>query len=442
MQTFKNTLRSFRDDDYGGITAWGLLIFASMAALGATALDVSYLMSTQGHMQIAADSAAHAALYTRDTKSEAQARAAAIDLVEAAFPPSKYGQVLTDGDIEFGTWDKASASFTAGGVAPTAVRVTTSRRANKMNAVPSFLFRMVGIDAFDVATTSVFETFRPMCLTEGFVADGVVDIQSNNTYTAGFCLHGNDHISLNSNNVFEEGTIVSMPNIDDVDLPRSGYETNPGLAAALRTGSYRLRVVNRLESIINGLLLGDLDVIPDYIDSVVPTVLLGNRLDAGDFMPGRIHYRSCFIEHLFLSKGKITIKNDTLLEDVVLVTDCEVKFEQGVRLENAIVATTHTGARSINAPSTLTVGRNDGCAAGGGAKLLTMGSMEFAADLHIYGGQLIAKDDITFSANANGIQGASMVAGGDISGTSNMEMGYCGSGMDDNFEDDYFRMVQ
>ena len=88
------------------------------------------------------------------------------------------------------------------------------------------------------------------------------------------------------------------------------------------------------------------------------------------------------------------------------------------------------------------IGRNDGCAPGGGAQLLTMGGVEFAAAMEIYGGQVIAKGDITFTANAYGVQGASLISGGTLSGTSNMAMGFCGGGgMEDNFEAEYFRLA-
>jgi hypothetical protein len=60
----------------------------------------------------------------------------------------------------------------------------------------------------------------------------------------------------------------------------------------------------------------------------------------------------------------------------------------------------------------------------------------------MFGGQILAKQNITFTANANGIQGAAMVAGGTISGTSNMSMGFCGSGMEHNFHAAYFKLVE
>ena len=37
--------------------------------------------------------------------------------------------------------------------------------------------------------------------------------------------------------------------------------------------------------------------------------------------------------------------------------------------------------------------------------------------MHMYGGQIIAMGDVAFAANANGIQGASILAKGTISGT-------------------------
>ena len=72
-----------------------------------------------------------------------------------------------------------------------------------------------------------------------------------------------------------------------------------------------------------------------------------------------------------------------------------------------------------------------------------MGSVNFPANLSIYGSQIIALGDIDFEANANGVEGVSMVAGGQIDSTSNMAMGFCnGSGLENRFEAEYFRVVR
>jgi len=135
------------------------------------------------------------------------------------------------------------------------------------------------------------------------------------------------------------------------------------------------------------------------------------------------------------------VSSDTVFQDIVLRTNCSIKFGQGVILQNTVIATSNTSATSLNAASGLQVGRNDGCLEGGGAQLITMGGMRFPADLKVYGGQLLAKGDIQFAANANGIAGASFIAGGTISGTSNMAMGFCGTGMENNFQAEYFRLT-
>ena len=63
------------------------------------------------------------------------------------------------------------------------------------------------------------------------------------------------------------------------------------------------------------------------------------------------------------------------------------------------------------------------------------------SDLRFYGGQVIARLNVDFSANSGGIEGASIISGSTISGTSNMTMGFCGTGMEDNFAVPYFRLA-
>lgn len=163
--------------------------------------------------------------------------------------------------------------------------------------------------------------------------------------------------------------------------------------------------------------------------------LSGKKFDEGDFTKGRVHEISG-------KNCKITLSPSTALEELVIVTDCAVKFGNGTELNDVVIATTDTGAKSMNASSGLQVGREDLCTEGGGAQLLSLGGMAFPAKLELHGGQLIAQSDISFSANASGIQGASMISGGSIDGTSNMDMGICGTGMEDNFQATALRLAR
>lgn len=432
-----NDVVSFRAEEDGGATAWGLLLLVSMALLGGLAVDVSNVMTERTNLQVAADSAAHAALLKREFGSSNEAVAAAQANMERNLPAQAFGTTLRAEDVVFGRWDDETRQFTPEMSSRSAVKVTARMQEATGNPVKVFLLQFAGLDTWDVVADAVYVTYHPTCLKEGFVAEQPVDIQSNNSFQDGFCVHSNSYVSLNSNNYFEPGTVVSMPDLDDLELPNSGYKTNTGLKEALREGSWNIRIVSRIKGIIDGLLAFDSRYLPDYITSKVPVTLPSSTVTQANLVQGKLHRYSC-------SRGgsTLTIDKDVLMQQVVLVTDCEVKFSAGVALEDAVVATTNTSAKSISAPAQLRLGRADNCAPGGGVQIVTMGSVKVAADLNMNGVQIIAKDDIEFTANAVGIQGAALVAGGTISGTSNMSMGYCGSGMEDNFQAEYFKLVQ
>jgi len=107
-----------------------------------------------------------------------------------------------------------------------------------------------------------------------------------------------------------------------------------------------------------------------------------------------------------------------------------------------VIVNESTSAKSFNAASGIQIGRDDNCAEGGGAQLVTRGGIDIPAQLKMFGGQMIAAQDVAFTAEADGIQGASIISGGRIDGTANSVMGFCaGEGMEDNFEAEYFRLA-
>ena len=426
-------LLDFLRDENGSITIMSLTWIPLTLMIGGLALDTANAMMVRTQLQTVADAAAHAALFTRETGTAEDAHEAARGIVAGSLPAERHGDVIRDGDIQFGTWDPATQAFTPDPASKSAVRVDLARVAERSNPVGTWLLRLAGLDAWDIHRVAVFETWRPGCLNEGFVARGVVDLRSNNYFTNGFCIHSNDHVELQQNNAFEEGVIVSMPDSGTIVLPASGFDKNEGLEAALRDGSYNIRMLNRLPDIIAGVGTYGSNEMPDYIDAAGIVTLDKSNLSPTDFTPGRIHRKVCGgAGTLSISAGAIT--------DAVLITDCAVQFVD-TTLDNTIVATTSTDAKSVKSSSGLQIGRDDDCATDGGAVVLTLGGIDIAANLSLFGGQIVAGGDIQFSANADGIEGASLIAGGGISGTSNMTMGLCGGGMERNFELDYFRLA-
>lgn len=451
-----HALRLVRDEQ-GGITVFGLFFLLALAIFGGVALDVANAVQTRTHLQVAADSAAFAALKTRDEDfwgTPEEAKAVGLALAAANMPAATNGEVLKIEDISFGRWDAEAQTFERDDSARGAVLVSTRRAAANGNSLGTYLLRLVGVKTIDLSRDSVFVLSRPGCFREGFVAEQEVDLQSGNSYQNGFCIHSNDHVSLNSNNYFEAGTVVSMPDLANLDLPRSGFETNEGLREALRYNRYHIKILAELPARIEALRDPWLVTDPEFTDAYrhYITTTTARQLKVVNGQPksteevkdlaqpnlaeGAVHVMTCAT-----SGAQVNVKSGTILRNLVLVTNCSLKFEEGVALEDAVVATTSTDVRSINAPSGLRIGRDDNCATGGGAQILTLGGLDVAAKLQLYGGQIVALKDIAFSAEAYGLQGASMVAGGHISGTSNMNMGFCHNGMEDNFHADYLRMA-
>ena len=292
MRRLTKSFQNWIDDERGGIAIFGLYMFMSVLIMAGLAIDMSHLINNKTRLQIAADTAAHAALYNRDTKSADDSKVAALAVANAAMPSGRYGDVLKVTDIHFGSFDFADQSFTIDENSRSAVLVTTNQLASRANPISSFLLQFIGFAEWDVSVDSVFVTYRPACLREGFVADGIVDIQSNNEFWSGFCIHSNTHVELNSNNTFEAGTIVSMPDEESIVLPNSGWSTNDGLRAALREGSYEMRLVHKLPDIITQLSNADAEYIPAGINRTDIRRLNENKLAAGRLEPGYIYIRS------------------------------------------------------------------------------------------------------------------------------------------------------
>jgi len=442
-------------EEDGGITAFALQIFMASLVLGGLALDFGNGVSAKVQLQVAADAAAHAAIYTRELHTETEAKDVALQIAALNMPSGKYGNVLKSSDIKFGSWDRDAQVFTVKPGSRDAVMVSTERYASNGNAVSTYLLGLIGMNTWDVSSQSVFETYYPMCFREGFVSQDRAEIQSNSVYGAGFCIHSQSYVKASSNNIFEKGVVVSMPDRADIELPSSGYESNVGLADALRDGSYKLRILSRIEDIYAGLAdpqdpnfgimtseneIGDKnDYYRAYIKNKQP-INLNYKFDAeaGTFSPGRIHVVRC-------KKDKMTydLRAGSVLKNAVLITDCRLTFQAGATVEDAVIFSDNSESTAVRGSSGVKIGADDHCAEGGDVQIVTLGSVSFASAAEIYGSQIIAVGDIELTANADGLEGVSLVAGGTLDVTSNGAYGFCGgAGMQNNYEAAYFRLAR
>lgn len=441
-----HALRRAAREEEGGITALNLSFALVLAIAAGLAIDIANLVTARTQLQVAADAAAHATLSTREwVSTNDEAKQKGVEIAHANMPVSAFGDVLRIDNIHFGTFEPATKTFTidesvtTAGNVEKAVYVETDRLLANANPVSSFLLQFAGFWNWDVRTSSVFEIYRPRCLQEGFVAENMVDIQSNNGFYNGFCIHSNSHVEVNQNNEFEHGTIVSMPDKAQIVLPSSGYDKNDGLEAALRSAKYNIKILNRLDEIKAGVNDPNSPHYRDFLtnDSIVDREYTANNnsIAPADFTTGRIYDLTCTKPNGSLSMSAGPWK------DIVIITNCPIVFGNNAVLENATIITTNTGDDSWKAPQGLVLGKDDNCNPNNSVQLISYGSVSTASKMEIYGSQIIAAGDVAFSANADGIEGASIIAGGTISGTSNMSMAFCGEGMENNFGVDYFRLI-
>lgn len=444
---------AFVKSEDGAATPIAIAFCIIFIVLGGVAVDFNKAVSERTQLQLATDSAAHAALYTREFETAEDSITAAMATIEGMLPDIAYKDALKSTDIEFGYFNENTGEFTVDQNSRSAVRVNAELAPERLNASKNIFLAIIGWDTFTIRATSTYGTYFPPCFNEGYVAESVVDLQSGSSYTDGFCIHSNTYVSLNQNNYFEPGTVVSMPSLDDLDIPNSGFKKNDGLEEALRAGAYRMRLLRQLPRRFESLRDGSPEYAAEAGVTREETVLWpinenpqGNNsgvtrfteTDSGKktITPAAFDQQNRIYKLECSGNGDITLSGDTF-SDFALVTNCDLKFSNGTILESVIIAT----EGDVDA-SHVQIGRDDNCAPDGGAQIWTYGDVKTASDLSGFGAQILALGDIQFTANASGIEGVSFISNGRIDGTSNSSMGFCSNAGTENFQTaSYFRML-
>jgi len=424
--------RRFLGGEHGSMTIFGIFLILAMFAVGGFAADYANAVRVRTYLQIAADSAAHAALIKREFGTVKEARAAGLEMARGTLPVGSHGNAMEAADIKFGYWDADTDKFTIDDSSRDAVLIDTARIAARGNSVSTFFLKLVGFNQWDLRRQSVYETYKPSCLVEGFVSDTHVGIGSDGLYEAPFCVLSNNTISFKGSTTFEANTGVTAP--DPTKVTQSGY--NPGVDDAL---IYRdpknLRILERLNDIYAGVQVQGSEYYPDYLQPGAARIDLDikDEVTSLNWVEGSIHEATC-------TGGKtLSIGLDTLSKGV-LITNCPVKFSGGI-LSDVVMVSTNTTDKSFSGSSGVILGAADNCAPRGGAQLITFGGANFPAKLQMNNGQIIAAGDVKFTSHGGGHNGASIVAGGTIDAGNHAIMRGCTTGGEANFEAAYFRLA-
>jgi Flp pilus assembly protein TadG len=146
-------LKGFLKDQSGSsyiILAFGVAMIFGVAGL---AVDMGYAYMLRQRLQTAADAAALAA--SAQLSSSSSIVTIAREYAAKNMPTEQHGAVLAASDVQSGSWDPDSRTFTPGGAPLNAVKVTVRRSATNNNSVPTFFARVLGFGSVDVVTSAV-----------------------------------------------------------------------------------------------------------------------------------------------------------------------------------------------------------------------------------------------------------------------------------------------
>ncbi|ACA18286.1 conserved hypothetical protein [Methylobacterium sp. 4-46] len=151
-------MRHFFRDRAGQITVLASLLSPVGLGVAALAIDLSTLQMVKQRLKVTADAASLAAVAVLPDTGTALSRALAIAADNAG---AGAGSVTTAADVQFGSYDSATRTFTAGATPANAVQVTASRSEARGNPVITGFARALGWATPDLSASAVAVRFSP-----------------------------------------------------------------------------------------------------------------------------------------------------------------------------------------------------------------------------------------------------------------------------------------
>jgi len=436
-------ISSFAADEAGGGTIFGLLWFALTVGICGLAVDITNGFRARTMLQATADATSLASAIDLPSAGDVVASAVSYSIDNMSAEVS--GAVLDPTDVVVGKWDEINNSLDTASAFPDAVMVTVFQSEENSNPLPVNFLRIIGLQTWNVRAQAVAQRFIPECLKDGLIAREMVDMSSNNRFVNRICIHGNLGVNMQSNNYFETGVAVSMPDLEMLEVPASGMSSNTGLHDALREDILDPRMVNHVDEIMQQFLDKDPEVLPGYIDADEEVIVVNNHFNFNDIEHGRIYHVQC------QANQNLVLPANIVIDRIVLIADCQVTIGAGVAVYSSVIGSRsgaiggngdlNRGDANITAAANVQLGVPDNCAEGGGVQLFSNATMTFSSTTRIDGVQMVAAGDIALGARDQGINGISAQSGGTIYLTSNNMFGLCSGGAPNLFTVDYYRLV-
>ncbi len=319
MRIFAALLRRLGCEESGATAVIAGITMTVLLGFGALAIDASNIYLNRALLQNAADSAARAAIIHLTTPAEA--RALALLMAEQAMPAGRYGNVLAANDIDFGTWDPDSRTFTEGpDGSGNAVRVIARR------SVPLTLAAIFGLTRSDQAAQAIAASraggFEVCMLALSDIdidpAESELTLSGNvDVYTPHCGMASNASMRVNGNvdvdtlGIHVVGTLAAIGNVD-INTTHPTVQGGPRLAdpyaglpgAAAITAGMPVRPS------------------PSHCNDLQPNVVYSNRVSFSGSMrctlaPGVYYFRAGL---------SISGNVDFIARDVTLITEGSFSF--------------------------------------------------------------------------------------------------------------------
>ena len=412
-RTLSAHARRFARDERAAASVTALFTSLTVLMIGGVAVDHAHGVSARAQLQAVADAASHAAVLRLREGPDA-ARAAAREIADAHRPG-----LLSDADIVFGDWTDGGFARVDDPAQATTVAVRTQRAAANGNPLPPYLMRLVGVDSLDVSAVSVAsmtggEAVAGPCSGGGFFAKGRSVGNTRNTYSDGFCLHGEMGVQFHNQNRFDSGATISMPNLSDFQA----HNNNPGADAALRAHSHEFTLPQMIPDAIAAMRAGTLEDagLPDFV-TLGPVYLAS--IDHSDAL-----HR----DTLYIVSGDVSLRDPRVFENIAIVASGNITVNSNVTFDNVILAA--EGHVTFNSNIEFGGSEEGYCDRGVyGGYVLGQQGIVWNSNNELRGILMASQGDVVFNSNNRATDGIYVEAGGDIVYNSRQQLRGCTAGL-------------
>jgi len=160
------------------------------------------------------------------------------------------------------------------------------------------------------------------CVAGGFFSRDSVTGGSDTSYTAEFCLYGDDGVEIVSNNAFSAGSRIEMPDTDDF----TQGDDNTGVIDALTETSRHLPLIDRVTPIVNSLTNAETTYLPSWVTN-------------GPFYLEEIEDDTALLQNsLYIVEEEVDLGSAALIQNIVIVAGEDITTGSNIELRNVILA--------------------------------------------------------------------------------------------------------